>query len=120
MVSTLCVFEVKFPSVILVRQEIRAAEIRRTTEENNLRRRGMLQAERDFMQITMWNKFVLQLRGKLEGTPWDPEPSHPIEFSEFWKLVEGQQVNFIEYSEFGQDVAGTVFLCSSVAFIFAK
>ncbi|CAM6085693.1 unnamed protein product [Calypogeia fissa] len=86
-------------------EKIRAAEIERTAEEEELRRRAMLQAERDFMQITMWKKFIMQLQGKLQGTMWDPEPSHAIEFSEFWRLLESQQVKFIEYTEFGKDVA---------------
>ncbi|CAM6107297.1 unnamed protein product [Calypogeia fissa] len=66
-------------------EKIRAAEVERTAEEE-LRRRAMLQAERDFMQITMWKKFIMQLQGKLRGTMWDPEPI-------FWQALGARAWN---------------------------
>jgi hypothetical protein len=46
------------------------------------------------------------LRGKLKGTEWDPENSHRIDFSDFLKLLDSNNVQFIEYSDYGQTLSG--------------
>lgn len=66
----------------------------------------MVQLEREHIQSTMWNKFLLKARGELKGTMWDPEDSHPIPYSEFSRLLDEERVNYLEYAEFGKDVAG--------------
>lgn len=55
------------------------------------------------------------MRGKLRGTEWDPENSHRIDFSEFLKLLDSNNVQYMEYSDYGQTVSGAshglIFLC---------
>lgn len=48
---------------------------------------------------------MLTFRGKLKGTEWDPENSHRIDFSDFLKLLDSNNVQFIEYSDYGQAIS---------------
>ncbi|KAF6136312.1 hypothetical protein GIB67_042797 [Kingdonia uniflora] len=45
------------------------------------------------------------MRGKLKGIEWDPENSHRIGYSDFWKLLNSNNVQFMEYSNFGQTIS---------------
>lgn len=43
--------------------------------------------------------------GRLKGTELDPENSHRIDFSDFWKLLNSNNVQYMEYSNYGQTVS---------------
>ncbi|KAL2608746.1 hypothetical protein R1flu_027319 [Riccia fluitans] len=86
-------------------QEFKAQQIKEVEEQVKLEKQATIQLEREHIQATMWNKILLQMQGKLKGTMWDPEDSHPIPFSEFSRLLDEERVNFLEYAEFGKDVA---------------
>lgn len=53
-----------------------------------------------------WGKEFLKLQGKLKGTPCDPQTSHDISFGEFLTLLDENRVNYMEYGDLGQSVAG--------------
>ncbi|KAE8694119.1 hypothetical protein F3Y22_tig00110788pilonHSYRG00467 [Hibiscus syriacus] len=55
-----------------------------------------------------WSRALLTLRGKLKGTEWDPENSHRIDFSDFMGLLNSNNVQFMEYSNYGQTVSALV------------
>lgn len=88
-------------------QTIRQSEIRRVDEENELERQADIQAERDMIQNTMWSKNILKFQGKLKGSPWDPLPGEDIPYSVFMQLLEQKRVQYMDYGEFGQYVAGS-------------
>ncbi|PKU79392.1 hypothetical protein MA16_Dca000737 [Dendrobium catenatum] len=52
-----------------------------------------------------WSRTLLTLPGKLKGIEWDPENSHRIDFSDFFRLLSSNDVHFMEYSNFGQTVS---------------
>lgn len=54
-----------------------------------------------------WSRALLTMRGKLKGTEWDPENSQKINFSDFWTLLNSNNVQFIEYSNYGQTMSGS-------------
>lgn len=87
-------------------QTIRQSEIRRLTEEHELERQAEIQAERDMIQNTMWSKSILKFQGKLKGTPCDPLPGEDIPYSVLMQLLEEKRVQYVDYGEFGQYVAG--------------
>lgn len=87
-------------------QTIRQSEISRIDEENELERQGEIQAEREMIQNTMWSKNILKFQGKLKGSPWDPLPGEAIPYSVFMQLLEQKRVQYMDYGEFGQYVAG--------------
>ncbi|KAL3677045.1 hypothetical protein R1sor_026993 [Riccia sorocarpa] len=86
-------------------EEFKAQQIKEAQELVELEKQATIQLEREHIQATMWNKLLLQMRGRLKGTMWDPEDSHPIPFSEFSRLLNEERINFLEYAEFGKEVA---------------
>lgn len=86
-------------------EKVREAEKERVEELDELERKERIQFEREHILATSWTKPLLKLQGKLKGTPWDPEPSHDIPFSEFQKLLEKHRVRYMEYGKLGQSVA---------------
>lgn len=64
-----------------------------------------MQLERQLIMASCWSRSLLTLQGKLKGTEWDPENSHRIAFSEFWSLLNSNNVQFMEYSNFGQTIS---------------
>lgn len=56
-----------------------------------------------------WSRALLTMRGKLRGTEWDPENSHRIDFSDFLRLLNSNNVQFMEYSNYGQTISGMIF-----------
>ncbi|MBA0638083.1 hypothetical protein Godav_029357 [Gossypium davidsonii] len=64
-----------------------------------------LQLERQLVMASCWSRALLTLRGKLKGTEWDPENSHRIDFSDFMGLLNSNNVQFMEYSNYGQTVS---------------
>lgn len=66
-----------------------------------------MQLERQLVMASSWSRALLTIRGKLKGTEWDPENSHKINFSDFWTLLNSSNVQFIEYSNYGQTMSGS-------------
>ncbi|PON82192.1 Spastin [Trema orientale] len=70
-----------------------------------LERKANIQLERQLVMASYWSRVLLTMRGKLRGTELDPENSHRIDFSDFWKLLNSNNVQFMEYSNYGQTVS---------------
>lgn len=66
-----------------------------------------IQLERQLIMASCWSRALLTLQGKLKGTEWDPENSHRIDYSEFCRLLDSNNVQYMEYSNFGQSISGT-------------
>ncbi|CAN0877425.1 Probable inactive ATP-dependent zinc metalloprotease FTSHI 4, chloroplastic [Linum grandiflorum] len=86
-------------------ERLREAERERINELEELERKSNLQLERQLVLASEWSRKFLTMRGKLKGTEWDPENSHAIDFSEFLKLLNSNNVRFMEYSNYGQEVS---------------
>ncbi|KAL0343170.1 UNVERIFIED_CONTAM: putative inactive ATP-dependent zinc metalloprotease FTSHI 4, chloroplastic [Sesamum angustifolium] len=69
------------------------------------RRRANVQLDRQLMMASEWSRALLTMRGKLKGTEWDPENSHCIDYSDFKRLLDSNNVQFMEYSNYGQTVS---------------
>ena len=69
-----------------------------------------------------WSRALLTMRGKLKGTEWDPENSHRINFSDFLTLLNSSNVQFIEYSNYGQTMSGShcLYFRTHVRFLFSS
>lgn len=52
-----------------------------------------------------WSRALLTMRGKLKGTEWDPENSHRIDYSDFLGLLNTNNVQFVEYTNYGQTMS---------------
>ncbi|KAK4393786.1 putative inactive ATP-dependent zinc metalloprotease FTSHI 4, chloroplastic [Sesamum angolense] len=59
----------------------------------------------ELMMASEWSRALLTMRGKLKGTEWDPENSHCIDYSDFKRLLDSNNVQFMEYSNYGQTVS---------------
>ncbi|ERN19895.1 probable inactive ATP-dependent zinc metalloprotease FTSHI 4, chloroplastic [Amborella trichopoda] len=86
-------------------EKLKNAERTRMDELEKLENKANMQLERQLMMASNWSRALLTLQGKLKGTEWDPENSHRIDFSEFWRLLNSNNVQFMEYSNFGQTVS---------------
>ncbi|CAN1288028.1 Probable inactive ATP-dependent zinc metalloprotease FTSHI 4, chloroplastic [Linum perenne] len=86
-------------------ERLREAESKRISELEEMERKSNLQLERQLVLASEWSRKFLTMRGKLKGTEWDPETSHGIDFSEFLKLLDSNNVRFMEYSEYGKTVS---------------
>lgn len=87
-------------------QKLKEAERKRVNELEEVERKANLQLDRQLVLASSWNRALLTFRGKLKGTEWDPENSHRIDFSDFLKLLDSNNVQFIEYSDYGQAISG--------------
>ncbi|KAK6150732.1 hypothetical protein DH2020_015664 [Rehmannia glutinosa] len=68
-------------------------------------RKANVQLERQLMMASEWSRTLLTMRGKLKGTEWDPESSHCIDYSDFKRLLDSNNVRYMEYSNYGQTVS---------------
>lgn len=87
-------------------QKLKEAERKRINNLEEFERKANVQLERQLVMASSWSRALLTLRGKLKGTEWDPENSHRIDFSDFLKLLDSNNVQFMEYSNYGQNVSG--------------
>ncbi|XP_021682059.2 probable inactive ATP-dependent zinc metalloprotease FTSHI 4, chloroplastic isoform X2 [Hevea brasiliensis] len=85
--------------------KLKEAERQRVNELEELERKADVQLERQLVMASNWSRALLTMRGKLKGTEWDPENSHRIDFSQFWSLLNSNNVQFMEYSNYGQTVS---------------
>ncbi|KAF5727710.1 ATP-dependent zinc metalloprotease FtsH [Tripterygium wilfordii] len=86
-------------------EKLKDAERQRISKLEELERKANLQLERQLVMASCWSRALLAMRGKLKGTEWDPETSHRIHFSDFWKLLNSNNVQFMEYSNYGQNIS---------------
>jgi len=113
---------ISFGTCVLMRkvncaQKLKEAERKRMDELEELDKKANVQLERQLVMASSWSRALLTMRGKLKGTEWDPENSHGIEFSDFLRLLDSNNVQFMEYSNYGQTVSGGVF---SFPFLFQE
>lgn len=85
------------------------AERQRINELEELDKKATIQLERQLVMASYWSRALLTMRGKLRGTEWDPENSHRIDFSDFLRLLNSNNVQFMEYSNYGQTISGRNF-----------
>lgn len=91
------------------------AEKQRINELEELDNKANMQLERQLVMASNWSRALLTMRGKLRGSEWDPENSHRIDFSDFWRLLNSNNVQFMEYSNYGQTISGRIFVFLSNA-----
>jgi len=87
-------------------QKLKDAERARIDKLEKFENKANIQLDRQLIMASSWSRALLTLQGKLKGTEWDPENSHRIDFSEFWRLLNSNNVQFMEYSNFGQSISG--------------
>lgn len=86
-------------------EKLKDAERERINKLEELENKANMQLERQLVMASYWSRALLTMRGKLKGTQWDPENSHRIDFSDFTKLLNSNNVQFMEYSNYGQTIA---------------
>nr|DAD39922.1 TPA_asm: hypothetical protein HUJ06_014245 [Nelumbo nucifera] len=86
-------------------QKLKDAERERINKLEQLENKANMQLERQLVMASCWSRALLTMRGKLKGTEWDPENSHRIDYSEFWRLLNSNNVQFMEYSNYGQTIS---------------
>ncbi|GLT25142.1 hypothetical protein SLA2020_002930 [Shorea laevis] len=86
-------------------EKLKESERKRMNELEELERKANLQLERQLVLASCWSKALLTMRGKLKGTEWDPENSHKIDYSDFLGLINSNNVQFMEYSNYGQTIS---------------
>lgn len=86
-------------------EKLKEAERERVNKLEELERKANVQLERQLVMASDWSRALLTMRGKLKGTEWDPENSHGIDYSEFLRLLNSNNVQYLEYSNYGQTVS---------------
>ncbi|KAJ8541582.1 hypothetical protein K7X08_002398 [Anisodus acutangulus] len=86
-------------------EKLKEAERERINNLEEFERKANVQLERQLVLASEWSRKLLAMQGKLKGTEWDPETSHKIDYSEFQKLLNANNVQFMEYSNYGQTVS---------------
>lgn len=85
-------------------EKLKEAEKERIDKLEEFERKANVQLERQLVMASEWSRKLLRMRGKLKGTEWDPENSHTIDYSDFRRLLDSNNVQFMEYSNYGQTV----------------
>ncbi|XP_054795844.1 probable inactive ATP-dependent zinc metalloprotease FTSHI 4, chloroplastic isoform X1 [Prosopis cineraria] len=86
-------------------EKLKEAERKRISDLEEFENKANVQLERQLVMASSWSRALLTMRGKLKGTEWDPENSHRIDFSDFLRLLDSNNVQFIEYSNYGQSIS---------------
>ncbi|XP_020240668.1 probable inactive ATP-dependent zinc metalloprotease FTSHI 4, chloroplastic [Cajanus cajan] len=86
-------------------EKLKEVERKRMSELEEFDKKANVQLERQLVMASSWSRALLTLRGKLKGTEWDPENSHRIDFSDFVRLLDSNNVQFMEYSNYGQTIS---------------
>ncbi|KAK4416712.1 putative inactive ATP-dependent zinc metalloprotease FTSHI 4, chloroplastic [Sesamum alatum] len=86
-------------------ENLKQAERERINRLEEFERKANVQLDRQLMMASEWSRALLTMRGKLKGTEWDPENSHCIDYSDFKRLLDSNNVQFMEYSNYGQTVS---------------
>ncbi|KAL2498602.1 AAA-type ATPase family protein [Abeliophyllum distichum] len=86
-------------------ENLKETERERMNKLEEFERKANVQLERQLMMASEWSRALLTMRGKLKGTEWDPVGSHQIDYSDFKRLLDSNNVQFMEYSNYGQTVS---------------
>nr|GLL19616.1 probable inactive ATP-dependent zinc metalloprotease FTSHI 4, chloroplastic [Ipomoea trifida] len=86
-------------------EKLKEAERERINSLEEFERKANVQLERQLVLASEWSRKLLTMCGKLRGTEWDPENSHRISYSDFQRLLNSNNVQFMEYSNYGQTVS---------------
>ncbi|KAF8018953.1 hypothetical protein BT93_H3750 [Corymbia citriodora subsp. variegata] len=86
-------------------EKLKDAERQRISKLEELERKANVQLERQLVMASSWSRALLTMQGKLKGTEWDPENSHRIDFSDFLGLLNTNNVQFVEYLNYGQTMS---------------
>lgn len=86
-------------------EKLKEAEKERINNLEEFKRKADVQLERQLVMASEWSRALLQMRGKLKGTEWDPVNSHVINYSDFKRLLDLNNVHFMEYANYGQTVS---------------
>ncbi|KAK9135149.1 hypothetical protein Syun_014479 [Stephania yunnanensis] len=86
-------------------EKLKNAERERINKLENLENKANMQLERQLVMASSWSRALLTMQGKLKGTEWDPENSHKIDYSEFLRLLNINNVQYMEYSNYGQTIS---------------
>ncbi|GMP25386.1 hypothetical protein CsSME_00002280 [Camellia sinensis var. sinensis] len=86
-------------------EKLKDAERDRINKLEELGRKADIQLERQLVMASDWSRKLLTMRGKLKGSEWDPENSHRIDYSQFLRLLNSNNVQFMEYSNYGQTIS---------------
>ncbi|XP_071710338.1 probable inactive ATP-dependent zinc metalloprotease FTSHI 4, chloroplastic [Rutidosis leptorrhynchoides] len=86
-------------------EKLKETEKERINKIEELDRKANTQLERQLVMASNWSRTLLTMQQKLKGTEWDPETSHKIDYSDFLKLLDSNNVRFMEYSNYGQTVS---------------
>ncbi|XP_043718720.1 probable inactive ATP-dependent zinc metalloprotease FTSHI 4, chloroplastic [Telopea speciosissima] len=86
-------------------EKLKNAERERINKLEQLENKANMQLERQLVMASCWSRTLLTMQGKLKGTEWEPENSHKIDYSEFWRLLNSSNVQFMEYSNYGQTIS---------------
>ncbi|KAG6421631.1 hypothetical protein SASPL_118188 [Salvia splendens] len=86
-------------------ESLKEVEKERMNKLEEFERKANAQLERQLMMASEWSRALLTMKGKLKGTEWDPVTSHSIDFSDFKRLLDSNNVRFMEYSNYGQTVS---------------
>ena len=76
-----------------------------------------VQAGREAVQLAFIELARLKSVGKMKGSPWDPLPGNPMHFSDLMQLAAEQRVEFLDYGDHGQHVAGRVHVAPRERFL---
>ncbi|XP_059648093.1 probable inactive ATP-dependent zinc metalloprotease FTSHI 4, chloroplastic isoform X2 [Cornus florida] len=85
-------------------EKLKDAERERINKLEELERKANVQLERQLVMASEWSRVLLTMQGKLKGTEWNPEKSYTIDYSDFLGLLNSNNVQFMEYSNYGQTV----------------
>lgn len=108
MLLCLKIFNLKI--YLIFYQKLKEAERQRINKLEELDRKANVQLERQLVLASEWSRVLMTMCGRLKGTELDPENSHRIDFSDFWKLLNSNSVQYMEYSNYGQTVSGRDFV----------
>lgn len=86
-------------------EKLKEAERQRINKLEEFDRKANVQLERQLVLASEWSRVLMTMCGRLKGTELDPENSHRIDFSDFWKLLNSNSVQYMEYSNYGQTVS---------------
>lgn len=86
-------------------EKLKQTETERINKLEELDRKANTQLERQLVMASNWSRTLLTMQQKLKGTEWDPENSHKIDYSQFLRLLNSNNVQFMEYSNYGQTVS---------------
>ncbi|KAL7230328.1 hypothetical protein ACSBR2_008762 [Camellia fascicularis] len=86
-------------------EKLKDVEREHINKLEELGRKANIQLERQLVMTSDWSRKLLTMRGKLRGSERDPENSHRIDYSQFLRLFNSNNVQFMEYSNYGQTIS---------------